>query len=75
MVQLTRKRRPDGTLGRQVYTILPIVSLGFGPQKDPPDPRDQDRQEDLLPEDKISDAETKRVGRDEQGDPGDPPIR
>ncbi len=75
LVQVTRERQPDGTLGRQVYTILPIVPLGFGPQKAPPDPKDHDRQEDLSPEDKTSDAETKGVGRDEQGDPGDPPIR
>ena len=75
LVQVTRERQPDGTLGRQVYTILPIVPLGFGPQKAPPDPKDHDRQEDLSPEDKTADAETKGVGRDEQGDPGDPPIR
>ncbi len=75
LVQVTRKRQPDGTLGRQVYTILPIVPLGFGPQKAPPDPQDPDRQEDLALEDKTAEAETEGVGRDEQGDPGDPPIR
>ncbi|AUW92605.1 hypothetical protein BXT84_00445 [Sulfobacillus thermotolerans] len=31
IVQATRPRRPDGTLGRQVYTILPIAPFGFGP--------------------------------------------
>ncbi len=38
LVKVTRERQADGTLGRQVYTILPIVPLGFGPEKTPPDP-------------------------------------
>ncbi len=75
LVQVTRKRRPDGTLGRQVYTILPIVPLGFGPQKAPPDPRDHDRQEDLSPEDKTRDAESDGAGHDSRGGPGDPQIQ
>jgi hypothetical protein len=32
LVQATRERRPDGTLGRQVYTILPVAPFGFGPE-------------------------------------------
>ncbi|MDA8192740.1 MAG: helix-turn-helix domain-containing protein [Thermaerobacter sp.] len=38
LVQATRDRQPDGTLGRQVYTILPVVPLGFGPDTPRPDP-------------------------------------
>ena len=38
LVQATRERHPDGTLGRQVYTILPLVPLGFGPQEPPTPP-------------------------------------
>ena len=38
LVQATRERQPDGTLGRQVYTILPIAPFGFGPDHRGPDP-------------------------------------
>lgn len=38
LVQTTRERHPDGTLGRQVYTILPIAPFGFGPDTPRHDP-------------------------------------
>ena len=47
IVQATRGRQSDGTLGRQVYTILPIAPFGFGPDTARHDPAISSSKSDL----------------------------
>ena len=88
IVEATRERRSDGTLGRQVYTILPLTPLSFGPRT--PEPMrgaTSSRNPELVTSSRLSKLDSSRLENPErkrnkiqeqqdpkrQQDPGTPP--